>query len=208
MATQKKFLESIFAFTGVYMICDHDKFKVRGKMTVKIGFAEDFHDRFGNYLICYPEGIHIFHLFLNANVANARTLERNIHRYLNVKNKFLRVKHSHSEESFSLTNKEVSELIDVVQTNQLTKFTDKEMVNGKNQQGKLIFPYIDDKRGINLFENLAGGGTRVKPMTVKLKAILDENTSQKKKIATSVKKTKYKSIKLPKKFVKISSFND
>ena len=205
---QIKFLKSIFGYTGVYIICDFEKFSKTKKIVVKIGFAEDFHDRFGSYLLCFPFGIHIFHLFLNSDSKQARMLERNIHRYLNVKNKFLTVKHSHSEESFLLTNDEIKDLIILIQNNQFTRFTEKEIVNKQNMKGQVIFPYIEEKIGIDLFENLAAGGTRVKAMTQILKNSLDKNSENQKLLQTSVKKTKNKNIKLPKKGIRIASFND
>jgi phage-related holin len=135
-------------------------------------------------------------------------LERNIHRYLNVKNKFLTVKHSHSEESFLLTNDEIKDLIILIQNNQFTRFTEREIVNKQNMKDQVIFPYIEYKLGIDLFENLAQGGTRVKAMTKNLKNTLDKNAKDQKLVQTSVKKTKKKNIKLPKKGIRIASFDD
>ncbi len=78
-------------------------------------------------------------------------------------------------------------------TTQLTK---------KIVQVKKIFPYVDVLPGIFLNENLAKGGTRIKPFDHSVKDFIDSNYTNK-PIPTSAKKTKHKSFTMPQKGMKI-----
>jgi hypothetical protein len=202
--TQQNYLKSIHARSGVYIITQYHPGKVPNKkIDVKIGLAEDLHGRFGNYLLCFPQGFYVFQLFLTVDVKQAYRLERSLHQYLVAKYKFLTKHHSHSEETFRLTPTEVEILIATVKANTgrvFVKGDDK--VSGLDQEGLTIFPHLKYKKAIFLDENLAMGGTRIKSMKLSLKDFIDGNL-KKKPILTSVTKKKHNSKKLPIKGKKI-----
>jgi len=200
---QQKYLESIYAHSGVYIITQKNEYSKTKKMHVKIGIAGDFHDRFGAYLLCYPTGFYVFKLFLTYDKTQAARLERSIHKYLGAKYKFIVTKHSHSEEVFRLTLQEVATLIKTIEANVGVKFTKgDDIVNRKDCMGKKIFPYVDILPGIFLDENLAKGGTRIKAFDKSVKDFIDSNYTNK-PIPTSSKKTKHKSFTMPQKGMKI-----
>ena len=180
---QKAFLDSVFNRSGVYILTNHATKTT--KMTVKIGVAKDLHDRIGSYLLCYPKGMHVFHIFFTRNRKQAFQLEKTVHRYLTAKHKFIVANHSHAEESFDLDMGEVNRLIEVIQANADTR-------DGK---GKNMFPYTNDIVGMFIDQNLANGGTRISPMSKDQKSDIDANVP--KGIMTSVKKQKKKSVPLP-----------
>lgn len=172
-------------------------------MHVKIGITGHFHDRFGAYLLCYPTGFYVFKLFLTYHKTQAARLERSIHRYLGAKYKFIVTKHSHSEEVFKLTLEEVATLIKTIEANVGVEFKKgDDVVNGKDCVGQKIFPYVDILPGIFLDENLAKGGTRIKPFDKFVKDFIDSNYTNQ-PIPTSAKKTKHKSFTMPRKGMKI-----
>lgn len=200
---QQAYLESIYAHSGVYIITQKSEYSETKKMHVKIGIAGDFHDRFGAYLLCYPTGFYVFKLFLTYDKTQAARLERSIHRYLGSKYKFIVTKHSHSEEIFKLTLEEVAILIKTIEENVGVEFRKgDDVVNGKDFVGQKIFPYVDVLPGIFLDENLAKGGTRIKPFDKSVKDFIDSNYTNK-PIHTSAKKTKHKSFTMPQKGLKI-----
>jgi hypothetical protein len=200
---QQQYLKSIYAHSGLYIITPKNGYSNTEKMHVKIGIAGDFHDRFGAYLLCYPTGFYVFRLFLTRDKTQAVRLERSIHRYLGAKYKFIVTKHSHSEEVFNLTLKEVSILVKTIEANIGATFKKgDDIVNRKDSVGQLIFPYIDTLPEIFLDENLAKGGTRIKAFDTSVKNFIDSNYTNK-PIHTSEKKTKHKSFTMPEKGMKI-----
>jgi hypothetical protein len=202
---QQRYLKSIFAHSGLYIITPKHEYSKDKKMLVKIGIAEDFHDRFGSYLLCYPDGFYVFGLFITSDKTQAIRLERSIHKYLVAKYKFIVRKHSHSEEVMSLNLSEVATLIETIDANVGVKFNKGEdIVSGKDQAGFAIFPYLDTLKGIFLDENLAKGGTRIKPFNNTVENFIDANY-MKKPIPTSVVKKKRDSFRMPTKGVKIIS---
>jgi hypothetical protein len=203
---QKKYLKSIFAHSGLYIIVSKNEYSTTKKMNVKIGIAGDFHDRFGAYLLCYPTGFHVLSLFLTLDKTQALRLERSIHKYLATKYKFIVTKHSHSEEISSLTLAEVRTLIDTIQANVGVVFgKGHDKIDKIDQINEFIFPYIDILPGIFLNENLAQGGTRIKGFHPDVNKLIDSNYMEQ-SIVTSLKKKKYNSVLLPKKGVKITGF--
>lgn len=200
---QQNYLKSIYAHSGLYIITPQYEFSKTNKMNIKIGIADDLHHRFGAYLLCYPIGFFIFRIFLTYDKEQAARLERSIHKYLNAKYKNIVTKHSHSEETFSLTLQEVSILINTIEANIGIKFRKgDDIINGQDQVGKSIFPYIDTLPEIFLNENLAQGGHRVKAFNTNVKDFIDSNYNDN-PIPTSQKKTKHKSITMPQKGLKI-----
>lgn len=200
---QQAYLKSIYAHSGVYIITPKHEYSTTKKMHVKIGIAGDFHERFGAYFLCYPTGFYVFRLFLTRDKSQAYRLERSIHRYLAAKYKFIVTKHSHSEEVFNLTLEELSILVKTIESNiGITFKKGEDILSGKDRYGEFIFPYIDTLPEIFLNENLAKGGTRIKPFDTTVKNFIDSNYTNK-PIPTSEKKTKHKSFTMPQKGLKI-----
>ena len=96
-----------------------------------------------------------------------KILEKHIHMYLNIKNKFLNTLHSHDEEWFHLSLDQLDSLLDVI----LTPFEQK-------YNGHTLFPYqtVNDNTYF-LFANEEVGQSRVKGFDKKSAAYIHNSTT-------------------------------
>ena len=109
---------------GVYIITSYSNYcmaymqnperPVTEEMFVKIGLAQDMNHRLNSYLLYWPAGIIAFSIFQTDTLNDAQTLEKNIHKYLVAKQRHVVSEHTHTDEWFSLTMQEISNLIQTI----------------------------------------------------------------------------------------------
>ncbi len=172
------FWNSVKGRNGVYMLtCPF--FETKKANLVKIGLGVDLAHRIDSYLLYYPKGVYVFHVWLTSSKEQSGQLEKSIHMYLNSKAKYVRSDHSHTEEWFELTDLEIKFLITLVADNSDTKDDSK----------KKVFPYVDSLPVNELITlNPRFRTERIKPMAKSLKTKLEFVVLE--KIDTAVKKRK------------------
>jgi len=109
---------------GVYIITSYSNYcmaymknterPATEEMFVKIGLAQDMNHRLNSYLLYWPAGITAFSIFQTGTLKDAQTLEKNIHKYLVAKKRHVVSEHTHTDEWFSLTMQEISNLIQTI----------------------------------------------------------------------------------------------
>jgi hypothetical protein len=192
---------------GVYFIApishwDKIQYDPDDKMKVKIGLAGNSKNgnlagRFNQYLLCWPDGFYVFAIIQTSTKPAARATERAIHEYLNGKQKYIVTGHSHDEEWFSISKKEIDNIVDMLHHNKNTKYP-----KDAGNAGKRVFPYkqilnldpflMKGQISPKLVANVTIGQSKIGAMKKTLIRTLDRNVKQKgaHTVQTSVLKPK------------------
>jgi hypothetical protein len=171
--------------SGVYFVAPQAAWDGIGKdptesFLVKIGLAENMEHRLNSYLLYWPEGFYIFGMVSTRDTQSARRTERAIHAYLNQKGAYYVSEHSHDEEWFELTLKQISKLMEIMKLGKKVRYP-KDYWH-KDMRGKQVFLYneiiIETEYPILLKANRQIGRARVKPIGKSLKVLLDERQAK------------------------------
>lgn len=172
------FLSSMDKKSGVYVIAPRDavdglpasrgKIDMSKQFWVKVGLGKNLRHRLESYLLYWPHGFYVFGVILTnkgsarriatfeSTTTRAGVVEESIHQYLRAKGRHMVSGHTHSEEWFELSLKDIDTMLATVSTN-LTTTTNLKMTRKKNKMEwattsseRLVFPasrvlnYMDD----------------------------------------------------------------
>ena len=179
IAASRRLLTSLKNKTGLYIITSADQYDPHKTMLVKIGIAKNLMHRLDSYLLYWPKGYYIFAYVLTNTNVHARRTEKSIHNYLVTKNRYHRSPHSHDEEWFEMTEAEIRLLCKLLKANKTTRVDRKQ-----------IFMYykITELKPSYILANPQIGQHRTKGMSMKTKALLENNCTTTHLLRTDRKK--------------------
>lgn len=180
----RNYLGAVAGRSGLYLVAQRHSWEDRARgdadtvMSVKVGIARDLEHRLNSYLLYWPDGMYVFGIVLCNDIADARWLETNVHEYLNAKYRYHALHHTHDEEWFTLSARDIARVLATIEANAYTVFPSDDP--DARRRDRRVFPYrsVMRERTLVMANRNARTQPRIGTMSETMKNLIDWNTLQ------------------------------